>query len=395
VTNEIRVLTIEETTERADVSRLLRGGELVVVGEAGYGTEAVTVAQETEPDVILLSLEEPIARPLRTIEILTVAKPNAGIVVVSSINDREVMRKAMRAGARDFLNKPSSPEEVQRALLAVYDSEQKKQILSEPESQKSLHTGEVLVLFGAKGGIGKTTIAVNLAAAIANETKQRVALVDMDVQMGDVALLLSVVPERSVVDAAVNADRLAPDFLSSLLYTDRSGVRVLPAPATPEDSADLTAVQIGQIIEALSRTFDYVVVDTSPVLNDINLTILEKATLILLMTTPELPSLKRTKISLGLLLKSWNFSEEHIKLIVNYPYAHNGVMLSDIETTLDYPIFWKVPYDANVAQSVKAGRPCLETKQNSRFSRNVLELARAVCGLSQPARGLLSMIWQH
>src|SRR5262249_4763545 len=230
-----------------------------------------------------------IARPLRTIELLSVSRPNAGIVVVSTSNDREVMRKAMRAGARDYLTKPASAEEVQRALLQVLEGEQKKQMLSEPESQKSLHTGDVLVLFGAKGGIGKTTISVNLATAIANETKQRVALIDLDVQMGDVALMLSVVPERSVMDAAMNADRLGPDFLHSLLYTDRTGVRVLPAPATPEDSADLTAPQIGQVLDALSRTFDYVVVDTSPILNDVNLTILEKATLILLMSTPELP----------------------------------------------------------------------------------------------------------
>lgn len=389
---EIRVLTIEESKSRTDFTRLIRGGDFSVVGEAGFGPEAVTIAQESDPDVILLSLEEPIARPLRTIELLTVAKPGAGIVVVSSLSDRDVMRKAMRAGARDYLNRPTSPEEVQRAIFQVYEGEQKKQVLMEPESQKGLSSGEVIVLYGAKGGIGKTTVAVNLAAAIAHETKQRVAIVDMDIQMGDVALLLSIVPERSIVDAAMNGERLGPDLLNSLVYTDRSGVRVLPAPATPEDSADLTARQMGQVIDALSRTFDYVIVDTAPTLNDINLTILEKSTLIMLLTTPELPSLKRTKISLGLLLRSWNFPEDRVKLMVNYPHAHSGILLSDIESTLDYPIFWKFPYDPAVAQSVKAGRPCLETKPGTRFSRNVFDLARAVCGLSAPTRGFLSLL---
>lgn len=389
---EIRVLTIEESKSRTDFTRLIRGGDFSVVGEAGFGPEAVTIAQESEPDVILLSLEEPIARPLRTIELLTVARPGAGIVVVSSLNDRDVMRKAMRAGARDYLNRPTSPEEVQRAIFQVYEGEQKKQVLMEPESQKGLSSGEVIVLYGAKGGIGKTTVAVNLATAIAHETKQRVAIVDMDIQMGDVALLLSIVPERSIVDAALNGERLGPDLLNSLVYTDRSGVRVLPAPATPEDSADLTARQMGQVIDALSRTFDYVIVDTAPTLNDINLTILEKSTLIMLLTTPELPSLKRTKISLGLLLRSWNFPEDRVKLMVNYPHAHSGILLSDIESTLDYPIFWKFPYDPAVAQSVKAGRPCLETKPGTRFSRNVFDLARAVCGLSAPNRGFLSLL---
>ena len=393
--SEIRVLLIEEGKNRAELSRLLRGDAIAVVGEAGFGTESVTIAQEVKPDVIVLSLEEPIARPLRTLEILNVALSSVGIVAVSSLADREVMRKAMRTGARDFLTKPVSAEELQRAVTAVYEAEQKKQTLSEPGQQSGLGTGDLLVLFGGKGGIGKTTLAVNLATAIAIESKQRVAIVDLDVQMGDIALMLSVVPERSVVDAAFSADRLEPEFLQSLLYTDRTGIRVLPAPAAPEESAEITAAQIGQVLDALMRTFDYVVVDTAPALNDINLTALQKATLILLLTTPELPSLKRTKISLGLLLRAWNFPEERIKLIVNYPYTHNGVMLSDMESTLDYPIFWKIPYDATVAESVKQGRPCVEARPNARFSRNLIELARAICGLNQPSRGLLGLLWQR
>ncbi len=393
--SEIRVLLIEEGKNRAELSRLLRGDAISVVAEAGFGTESVTIAQEVKPDVIVLSLEEPIARPLRTLEILNVALPLVGIVAVSSLADREVMRKAMRTGARDFLTKPVSAEELQRAVTAVYEAEQKKQTLSEPGQQSGLGTGDLLVLFGGKGGIGKTTLAVNLATAIAFESKQRVAIVDLDVQMGDIALMLSVVPERSVVDAAFSADRLEPEFLQSLLYTDRTGIRVLPAPAAPEESAEITAAQIGQVLDALMRTFDYVVVDTAPALNDINLTALQKATLILLLTTPELPSLKRTKISLGLLLRAWNFPEERIKLVVNYPYTHNGVMLSDMESTLDYPIFWKIPYDVTVAESVKQGRPCVEARPNARFSRNMTELARAICGLNQPSRGLLGLLWQR
>lgn len=393
--SEIRVLVVEEGKSRADLTRLLRSEALTLVGEAAFGTEAVTVAQETKPDVIVLSLEEPIARPLRTLEVLSVAMPRVGIVAVSSMNDRDVMRKAMRTGARDYLTKPVGQEDLQRAVVAVFEAEQKKQSLSEPERQRDLRTGDLLVLFGGKGGIGKTTVAVNLATAIAAESKQRVALVDLDVQMGDVALMLSVVPDHSIVDAALTSERLEPEYLQSLLYTDRTGVRILPSPVSPEESAEITAAQIGQVLDALVRTFDYVVVDTAPVLNDMNLTALQKATLIMLISSPELPSLKRTKISLGLLLKAWNFPEERIKLIINYPYTHNGVMLSDMESTLDYPIFWKIPYDATVAESVRTGRPCVEAKPNARFSRNMVDLARAVCGLNQPSRGLFGLLRQR
>ncbi|HLH72916.1 MAG TPA: AAA family ATPase, partial [Chloroflexota bacterium] len=317
--NEIRVLLIEEAKNRTQLTRALANAPVVVAGEAGFGTEAVTAAREIQPNVIILGLEEPLARSIRTIEMLHLAVPEAGIVVTSSLSDRDVMRKAMRAGARDYLSKPIGRDDLARAVLALCEVEQKKQGLSSSALQKVVQSGDVFVLSGAKGGIGKTTLAVNLAAAIATESQQRVALVDLDLQMGDVALMLSFAPERSIIDATTNVDRLEAEFLQNLVHNDPTGVHVLAAPVTPEESIEVTADQVGQVLDALSRTFDYTIVDTSPALSEINLAALERATLILQMTTPEVPSLKRAKVSLGLLRKTWQFPDERIKLLLNYP----------------------------------------------------------------------------
>jgi pilus assembly protein CpaE len=382
--SEIRVVLVEEAKDRTDLRKLLSGESISLVAEAGFGTEAITVTQQAKPDVVVLSLEEPIARPLRTIETLFLASPNVGVIVVSTLSDRDVMRKAMRAGARDYVVRPVGPGEVERAVEAVHQAELRKQQMK-PGERDSLNRGDIFVVFGAKGGIGKTTLSVNLATAIAKETNQRVALIDLDIQMGDVALVLSLMPERSVADAAFEAERLDPEYLQTLLYADRSGVRVLPSPAKPEESADVNATQVGLVLEALARTFDYVVVDTSPTLNDLNITALERATMILLLTTPELPSLKRTKISLDLMLKIWNYPEDRIKLVMNYPASHNGVGIGDVASTLEYPVFWKVPYDNAVSESIKNGRPLVEARPNAKFSRNVTDLARAICGLQQKA----------
>lgn len=392
--SDIGILLIDEAKQRGNLARFFGNGPFQLIGEAGYGTEAVTIARECRPDVIVLNLEEPVARSLRTVEILNLAVPDAGIIVTSTLTDRDVMRKAMRAGARDYVFRPAGREDLQRAVISVYEAAQKKHGLSESHDQSVFQTGEVVVLYGAKGGIGKTTLAVNLAFALAAETKQRVALVDLDVQMGDIALMLSIFPERNIVDAAVNADQLEPDFLQSLVFTDLSGVRVLAAPTTPEDSVTITEGQVGLILAALSQTFDYTIVDTSPVLNDINVTALEKATLILQVTTSELPSLKRTKISLGLLLKAWSFSEDRVKLIVNHPYAHAELASHDVESALDYPVFWTIPHDPSVAHSVKVGRPCVESKPGARFSRNVTDFARMLAGVkvAQPRRGLMGLL---
>ncbi len=393
--NEIRVLLIEEAKNRTQLTRALANAPVVVAGEAGFGTEAVTAAREIQPNVIILGLEEPLARSIRTIEMLHLAVPEAGIVVTSSLSDRDVMRKAMRAGARDYLSKPIGRDDLARAVLALCEVEQKKQGLSSSALQKVVQSGDVFVLSGAKGGIGKTTLAVNLAAAIATESQQRVALVDLDLQMGDVALMLSFAPERSIIDATTNVDRLEAEFLQNLVHNDPTGVHVLAAPVTPEESIEVTADQVGQVLDALSRTFDYTIVDTSPALSEINLAALERATLILQMTTPEVPSLKRAKVSLGLLRKTWQFPDERIKLLLNYPYEVPGVSISEIETSLEFPVFWKIPYDPAVGQSVRLGRPCVETKGNARFSRNVVELARSICGLRRPSRGLFGILWQR
>lgn len=388
----IRVLLIEEPKYRQELQRAFNVDGLSLVAEAGFGTEAITTALDCRPDVIAVSFEEPIARPMRVIESLSAALPSVGIVALSSMNDRSVMRKAMRAGARDYLIKPVAPRELQSAIAAVHEAELKKQSFSEPTRQTSLQRGDVLVVFGPKGGIGKTTLAINLAAGIAAETNQRVALVDLDAQMGDVALLMSINPERNIADAAMNAHGLEPELLQGLLHNDESRVQVLPSPPLPEESAEITGAEIGQILDALAKTFDYVVVDTSPALNDMSVTALERATLVLLVTTPEMQSIKRTKIALNVLLDDWKLPEDRVKLVVNDPYGMNGKQIENIEDAVQYPVFWRVPYDTAVSQSVKSGRPCLETNQNSRFSRSILDLTRGICGLKQPTRGLFAAL---
>ena len=173
---EIRVLAIDEIKDSSSLGKSIRGPSLLVLGEAGYGAEAVTATQDSDPDVVMVSLEEPIARALRTIEVLSVTFPHKPIIAVASTASGDTTRKAIRAGARDYLMLPFGRDDVERAVVAVYEAEHKRQELSQPENRENIAKGEVIVVFGAKGGIGKTTLAVNLAAAIETETKSRHAV---------------------------------------------------------------------------------------------------------------------------------------------------------------------------------------------------------------------------
>lgn len=388
---EIRVLAIDEMKGSGSLGKQIRGPSLTVLGEAGYGAEAITATQEADPDILMVSLVEPLARALRTIEVLHATFPNKGIIAVATSADDDTTRKAVRAGARDYLTIPFGRDDVERAVVAVFEAETKRQELSTPENRLTIAKGEIIVVFGAKGGIGKTTLAVNLATAVERETRLHVVLVDLDMQMGDIALMLNVAPEHNISDAAANADRLEPEFVQSLVFPDASGVRVLTAVTNPEDSEGITADQVGKILDALVRTFDYVIVDTSPSLNDVNVAAMERATVTLLLTSSELSSIKRTKITLDVLRNGLHYPEERIKLIVNSPSPQRGIPTNEIEATLGFPVFWHVPFDSAVSESVKAGRPVIETKPGGLYSKTTVSLVRGILGIRTPKRGLFGL----
>ncbi len=390
---EIRLLLVEEGRARADLRRLLEGGPWGPVVEADYGSEAVARAREIRPDLILVGLNRdtsgprgaeggvPAARALRTIELLAAACPQAALVVVAGRDDRDLLRQAVRAGARDFLIRPDR-ETLRQALLAVLASEQRRRTLT-AAAQTALHTAECVVVLGPRGGVGKTTLAVNLAVALVRETRSRVALVDLDLQLGDVALFLGLVPERTVVDLARQLEEHGPETLGGLLHHDRSGLAILPAPPHPEALADLNPALLQGLLQHLGQVFDYLVVDTAPVLDETLAVALEQATLALLLTAPELPALKRARVALDLLLASQTVPAGRLKVILNQPWPGRALPEETVVRALDQPVFWHLPYDPAASLALEAGRPCLDAHPRSRFSRSLTGLARALAG--QPA----------
>src|SRR5574338_65748 len=165
---------------RAETKRAAQIAHFTVVGEAGYGVEAVTVAKEHTPDIFLVSFEEPVALALQTIESLTRIAPHSPVIVYSSLADANSVRRAMVAGARDYIIKPLKPEDLSRAVYGVLEQEERKQIIDSGEDNDTAARGTVMTIFGAKGGIGKTTISTNLATTLAKPTGANVCQVDMD-----------------------------------------------------------------------------------------------------------------------------------------------------------------------------------------------------------------------
>lgn len=377
----ISVLIVDDVPEsRAGLKKLLLGGQLTVAGEVGTGPEAVSLAREIGPEAVVVSLEEPVARPLRSIEALSIASPETPVIAVSSLGEKEYLRRAMVAGARDFLSQPVSMEDLRKTMTAVVEAEHKRRSLAKDVLETG-HRGELIALFAGKGGVGKSTLATNLAVAMALESsqKQRVALVDLDLFLGDVAIMLDVTPDRTVADLVTLIDKLDPELLRSFLQVHSSGVKVLCAPTRIEEGETITPDRVRRILDVLQRTFDYVVLDLPRALDDRVITALDMADLVLLLTTYDVPCLKSTKMCLDL-FRGWRYSEEKVKLVINHASRTNGFGPGEAEGALDYPIFWKLPTDPVVVGSSNHGKPFVQREPAARVAQNVASLAATLTG---------------
>jgi pilus assembly protein CpaE len=373
---------------RADIKRALTLAHFSVSGEAGYGIEAVSVGKDEAPDVFIVSVEEPVARALQVIEALGDALPHTPTIVYSSLGDAASVRRAMVAGARDYLIKPIKPEDLARAIYGVMEQEERRRMRASGERAEAPARGSIITVFGAKGGIGKTTISTNLATSLVRTTNASVVLVDMDTRFGDVAIMMDIAVEQSIADLARRIDEMDRDTVRDYLVRHHSGVMILPAPLHPTEWRNVTPQQIAKIINLLAQSHDYVIVDTPGTFNEIVAATLESASLILLVTSMDIASIKDTALALEM-LQSASVSEDKVKLMINHSTAANTLREDDVERVLEYKVFWRIPHDLNVATSTQLGQPVVITKPYARVSRAITELAAALSGTVAEKRGFL------
>jgi pilus assembly protein CpaE len=378
-----RVIIIDQDqVARSEVQKMLALSGFAVLGEAGYGIEAVSLAKETEPDIIVIALEEPVVRALQTVEAVADLLPQSPVVAYSSIKDPASIRKAMLAGVADYLVTPVREEDLVNSIHGVLAQEERKRARIAGEMDEPVACGTVLTVFGAKGGIGKTTISTNLATAIVQKTGQSVALVDLDTRFGDVAILMDIPVERSIADLALPEEEINREMLQDCLYTHNTGVTILPAPVRPTDWRNVHAGHIERVVTLLAQTYDYVILDTPGTFNDIVARALELATLVLLVATVDMASLKDTLLAIDM-LRSWNFPQEKIKLVINATNEATNVQPQEVKRMLGRDVFWSIPYDRNISTSTQLGMPVVVAKPTTKAAESLVELAHVLSGVRQ------------
>jgi pilus assembly protein CpaE len=383
-----QVVVIDPDKESAaEVQKLLTQLGFQVIGSAGYGVEAFTLAFQMRPDLVLMRVEEPLVRPVQTMSRINDGLPDLPIVVFSSEGNLRIMRQSMVSGASDYLQEPLDSDELESALVRTLERKEREGMRRRGELDDPVPTGTIITVFGAKGGIGKTTISSNLAIALATEAHQSVALVDMDTRFGDVAITMDIPVERSIADLARNLDNVDRSTLREYLVEHESGVFILPAPTRPSDWRNLNARHIRDVVDVLAQTHDFVVLDTPGTFNEIVAAAIEVGSMILLVTTLDMASIKDTVLALEMLHERFGNDDERIKIVLNRAGMDTGVRERDVEATLDAPLWWRIPQDNEVMKAAQIGRPIVMSRPNSKVASEIRDMAQALSGVRRARRG--------
>ena len=369
------------------LAQLQKDRGLDVVGESRDARETIDIARALRPAIIVLDGAIMGMDATSLVEELQSVSPESGVIVLIEGAEVELVRRLMRAGAKDYVTKPVATEELMTAIRNVNQSVQKQRAASgAPAADAGSGRGDVIAVYSPQGGAGKSMLAANLGVALAKATnaknvKGRVALLDLNLQFGDIDLMLNLNPENTIAGLAQKGHAgLEPDLVEQYLTThDESGLKVLVAPSTPQYAESITVYTVEQVIEALRDSYQYVIVDTPAQLQDTTLAALDAATTILLLTTLDLLALHKTRTALEMLRQL--YAPDKMWLILNRANSDVGISLQDVEATLGVPMRAQIPSDGRiVVTSINEGKPFVTSSPDSAIGKRITALAMEIMG---------------
>ena len=388
--DRIQVLIVDDIPETRDHLAKLLGFEpdVQVIGTAASGAEAIAQAIKLLPDVILMDINMPDMDGIAATERLSSQVPSASVVMMSVQGEADYLRRSMLAGAREFLVKPFSSDELTASIRQVYSREREKAgrarevaLALGSKTQDPTEEGQVVAVFSPKGGVGRTTIAVNLAVAAASELGKKVTLVDGSFQFGDVAVLLNLNPkDKSMAELVpeLEAGR-DPDSVDAFTQTHSSGIRVLLAPPSPEMAELITPAGVKHVIEILRQHSELVVIDCAAWFNDTLLGILDQADVVLTVLTLEITSIKNTRLFLEV-AEQLGYSHK-IRLVLNRADTTLGIRVADVEHSIGRKVDHTIVSDGRaVVYALNRGVPFVLSNRESQVSQDVFRLAASIVG---------------
>ena len=399
-TSKISILIVDDIPEtRENLQKLLYfEADIDIVGTAENGRRAIDMARQLQPDIVLMDINMPDMDGITASQEIVRLAPASQIIMMSVQSEADYLRRSMLAGAVDFLTKPFTSEELSSSIHRVYEMGTKRhpkpQVSQGPEMGKPAapgaaapqpsHGGKLLLIYSPKGGAGCSTLATNLAIAVAQSTSKKVALVDASLQFGDAGVLLNLQGTQTIIEATKRIDELDVELLSALMSTHASGIKVLSAPLSPVDSDTISPEAYKQVLNRLLKAFDYVVLDTWSYLDDTVLAAIDLAERILVVMVPEIPSVKSTKQFFEI-AEALEFPANRVDLILNMVYPRDGIRAEQIENSMKHKIRAQFEFEPQaIRKAVNQGQPLILAQPSHPLSQGFMNLAQQEVLLVNP-----------
>ena len=398
--NQITVLLVDDIPEtRENIKKLLNfEPDFKVVGSAGTGREGVSLAKELSPDIVIMDINMPYMDGLEATSIVNKQVPTCAVIIMSVQNDADYMRRAMLAGARDFLTKPINMDELYNTIRTVYRNHEavRKQYAAmgsmPAEALRPVSTvesvggraGHIIAVYSPQGGAGTTTIATSLASGLMKENI-KVLLVDADLQFADIGTFLNLQAQSTIVELVEDVNDLDVELFENIVMTHDSGLKVLMGPGRPELADEVTAdpATVGRILEQIAGNYDFIVVDTATAFNETLLGILDRASRILLVGTPTLVAIKNLRFVLDL-FDQLDYEPEKSVIVLNRVWDERKgksvtIAPEKVESYLKRPVIGKIPLvdERIMLNTINKGVPIIASDKNQDKPpiRQLLDLA--------------------
>lgn len=377
---------------REPLRNLLLGMESVWVEAEGARYEFFPdIVQQSRPDVVIVALDSDQTKALQLISRLKAEQPSLPIVAVSARGDGQSILQALRAGAKEFLTQPVVLEELLNTLYNIGPSAD----LNGVAKQAAM----VIAVVGSRGGIGATSLAVNLGCNLAQNPAHAVALIDLDLALGDADVALDLVPDHTLADVAMNIERLDMQFLRRAIGRHATGLSLLPRPLRIEEIGLIHEEHLQRLAGLLRTSYTHLILDLGKSFSGTDMTALRLADLILVIAQLELTSVRNVVRILHNLGDEAGMAEK-VRLVLNRVGSDTdeaGLSLRKAEETIGQPFFWKVPYDHRaMAGSRSAGIPLIQHAPRSKIQQNIARMADLISGVpSQPEPAATGGWWRR
>lgn len=386
---KIRVLIVDDFADTRDsITKLLYfERDIEVAGSAGDAQQGIRMAKELRPDVILMDINMPGMDGIAATEAIYATNPECEVIMMSVQGEPDYLRRAMLAGAREYLIKPFTGDELAGSIRQVYelgaDKRARLAAIQQPAPVATAapvpaSSGHMISVFSPKGGTGKTMVCTNLAIAIRSLTGKKVALVDGSLLFGDIGIMLNLPTSKTISDLTSNINALDQDVVESVLVEHSSGVKVLLAPSRPELAELINAEHLRKILGLLKTHYDYVVVDTHASFEDTMLSALDISDRILVLTTLEMPAIKNIKLFLEV-ADALHYTHDKLMLVLNRADSTGGIDIQDIEESIRFKISANIVSAGQLmATAVNQGVPIVMSHPDSPAAKGLYDLAAKV-----------------